>query len=90
MRTHAEQNGRDANAIDLAYWANWYRENQTMTTDNGDRHLMSGSANAVAEDIARLGEAGVRHCLFNFQRDTLVESIAAMERFAAEVMPKVA
>ncbi len=90
LRAQAEQNRRDPNAIDLSYWANWYRENQTITTDNGERHLMTGNATAVAEDIARLGEAGVRHCLFNFQRDTLAESIAAMERFAAEVMPKVA
>ena len=90
LRAQAEQNRRDPHAIDLSYWANWYRENQTITTDNGERHLMTGNATAVAEDIVRLGEAGVRHCLFNFQRDTLAESIAAMERFAAEVMPKVA
>ena len=87
LRAEAEQNGRDSTKIDLAYWANWYRENQMVTTDNGDRHLMTGNANAIADDIARLGEVGVRHCLFNFQRDTLAESIAAMERFAADVMP---
>ncbi len=90
LHAQAEKNGRDPKAIDLAYWANWYREDQTVTTDTGGRHLMSGSANAVAEDIGRLADVGVQHCLFNFQRDTLGESIAAMERFAAEVMPKVA
>ncbi len=90
LRAQAEQNGRDPLSIDLSYWANWYRENQTITTDDGMRHLMTGNADAIAEDIARLGEAGVRHCLFNFQRNTLEESIAAMERFAADVMPKVA
>jgi hypothetical protein len=51
---------------------------------------MTGDPSAVAEDIARLGEAGVRHCLFNFQRATLAESIAAMERFAADLMPRFA
>jgi probable F420-dependent oxidoreductase len=90
LRAEAEKAGRDPAGIDLAYWANWYREGQTLTTDAGARHLMTGDPSAVAEDIARLGEAGVRHCLFNFQRATLAESIAAMERFAADVMPRFA
>jgi hypothetical protein len=30
---------------------------------------------------------GVRHLLFNFVRPTLSESLAAMERFAAKVLP---
>lgn len=90
LRAQTEQNGRDGASIDLAYWANWYRENKTTTTDNGERHLMTGSNDAVVDDIGRLGEAGVQHCLFNFQRGTLAESLEAMERFAADVLPKVA
>jgi probable F420-dependent oxidoreductase len=90
LRGQAEQNGRNGASIDLAYWANWYRENQTVTTEDGERHLMTGSTDAVVDDIGRLGEVGVKHCLLNFQRSTLAASLEAMERFAADVLPKVA
>jgi hypothetical protein len=71
----------------LAYWANWYKEGQSKTLDNGQRQLFTGSDAEVARDIGAFRALGVRHLLFNFVRGTLSESLAAMERFAAQVLP---
>jgi probable F420-dependent oxidoreductase len=87
LREEAQRLGRDPAGITLAYWANWYREDQVVRLDNGERQIFSGGDQAVAEDIQKLKSLGVRHCLFNFQRSTLAESLAAMERFAAKVVP---
>jgi hypothetical protein len=49
--------------------------------------LFTGSDGEVAQDIEAFRNLGVRHLLFNFARDTLPESIAAIERFASKVLP---
>jgi hypothetical protein len=41
----------------------------------------------VAQDITAFRGLGVRHLLFNFARDTLADSLAAVERFASQVLP---
>jgi hypothetical protein len=78
---------RDPASIELAYWANWYKEGNTKTLENGQRQLFTGSDAEVAEDIVHFRSLGVRHLLFNFIRATLSESLAAMERFATQVLP---
>src|SRR6185295_18274049 len=87
LREEASRAKRDPNSIELAYWANWYREGQAKTLDNGQRQLFTGSDAEVAQDIATFRSLGVRHLLFNFVRATLSESLAAMERFASKVLP---
>lgn len=89
LRQEAEQFGRDPSGIDLAYWANWYQEGQTLTTDSGERRLFSGEDEQVAQDIRELQSCGTQHLLFNFVRGTLEQSLTAMERFAATVLPLV-
>lgn len=89
LHAQARQAGRDPASIELNYWANWYREGRTGTADNGERQLFTGSDETVAQDIAAFRALGVRHLLFNFARDTLAESLAAMERFATQVLPRV-
>jgi probable F420-dependent oxidoreductase len=87
LEAECEKIGRDPKQIELAYLGNWYKENNTVMLDNGERHLLTGSDQNIVEDAQRLRAAGVRHLLFNFQRATLEESLACMERFAGEVLP---
>jgi probable F420-dependent oxidoreductase len=89
LRDEAGRANRDPASIELAYWANWYKEGRTNTLDNGQRQLFTGSDADVAADIAAFRSLGVRHLLFNFVRSTLSESLSATERFAAQVLPLV-
>ncbi|MSQ58511.1 MAG: LLM class F420-dependent oxidoreductase [Betaproteobacteria bacterium] len=89
LHQEAEKIKRDPKSIGVVYWANWYKENNLVTTDDGKRQLFTGTDANVVEDILRFKEMGMKELLFSFQRATLEESIAAMERFASEIMPKV-
>lgn len=87
LREEAGRAGRDPAGIALAYWAPWYMEGRSRTLEGGERQLFTGGDAEVAEDIGSLRSLGVRHLLFSFVRSTLEESLAAMERFAAKVLP---
>jgi probable F420-dependent oxidoreductase len=87
LREEAVLAKRDPAGIDLAYWAAWYKEGITSTIEDGQRQIFTGSDDEVAQDMCTLRGLGVRHLLFNFVRATLAESLAAMERFAAKVLP---
>lgn len=82
----AHQAGRDPASIDRAYVAIWPYE-RAIKMDDGTRQLLTGGEQAVIDDVRAMAELGVRHVIFNVQRATLDESIAAMERLAAVVMP---
>jgi probable F420-dependent oxidoreductase len=90
LRDEAAQAKRDPSSIELNYWANWYKEGQTLTLQDGQRQVFTGNDPEVAQDIEAYRALGVRHLLFNFARPTLKESLAAMERFATKVLPLVA
>jgi probable F420-dependent oxidoreductase len=83
----AEQNGRDPRGIGLAYYAGWFDETRTIQLDDGQRHLLSGSAAQIAEDIAALAELGVTDLVLNLQRDTLEQSLASMQHVVDEIRP---
>jgi probable F420-dependent oxidoreductase len=83
----AEQSGRDPQGIGLAYYAGWFDETRTIQLDDGQRHLLSGSAAQIAEDIAALGELGVTDLVLNLQRDTLEQSLASMQHVVDEIRP---
>ncbi len=87
LRQLTAEAGRDPKAVELSFWAVWYREDDPVTVDDGSRHILLGSSEQTAEDIARMAEIGVRSMVFNFLRPSLSQSLDAMERFAAEVMP---
>ncbi|HLT01663.1 MAG TPA: LLM class F420-dependent oxidoreductase [Geminicoccaceae bacterium] len=89
LRQLAEQHGRDPDGIGLAYYAGWFDETRTLEAGDGGRHLLSGSPAQVAEDIGALADLGVRDLVLNFQRDTLEQSLASMQRFVEEVRPLV-
>jgi probable F420-dependent oxidoreductase len=87
LREEAANAKRDPGSIDLAYWAASYKEDRTSTLEDGQREAFTGSDALVAQDIRAFRSLGVRHLLFNFVRPTLEASLAAMERFAAKVLP---
>jgi probable F420-dependent oxidoreductase len=83
----AEQHGRDPKSIGLAFYANWFDETKTLSVDDGQRHILTGSAAQLAEDIAALGALGVTDLVLNLQRDTLERSLESMQHFADEIRP---
>jgi probable F420-dependent oxidoreductase len=89
LRQEAARLGRDPDALSLSYWANWYREGLVLQTEDGERHLLTGDTSQVVGDIESLAAVGVRHLLFNFQRASLKDSLASMERFARDVLTQV-
>lgn len=87
LRGMAEQHNRDPESIGLAFFANWFDETKTVNTEAGERLLLTGSAEQIAEDMAGLGELGVRDLVLNFQRDTLEQSLQSMQHFAEVIRP---
>ncbi|MFO1349280.1 MAG: TIGR03619 family F420-dependent LLM class oxidoreductase [Gammaproteobacteria bacterium] len=86
LKEEAEQAGRDPEQIALAYWAIWPQDGKAVKLDNGERRCFSGSDQAIADDILKFKEIGVRHLLFNFQRTTLAETLDTAARFATDVL----
>jgi len=89
LKRHAEEAGRDPAEIALAFWANWPGNAHPIEIEDGQRFIMTGSAEQIAQDIAGLGALGVEHVLFNFQRPSLPEMLEAMQQFIEDVRPKV-
>jgi probable F420-dependent oxidoreductase len=86
LRAEAERIGRDPASLDLAFWSFPAFERTEQKGEDGSRLLLTGGANAVLDDLGELSRIGMKHCLFNLQRSNRDESLAAMERFASEVM----
>ena len=87
MRAEAEKHGRDPQSIGLAFFANWFDETKSMNTPDGQRHLLTGNAEQIAEDIHGLGDLGVSDLILNFQRDTLEQSLDSMQHFTESIQP---
>ncbi|MEE2803697.1 MAG: LLM class F420-dependent oxidoreductase [Pseudomonadota bacterium] len=80
----ADEEKRDPASISLVYCTNWANQG-AVALEGGARHLLTGSASNLKEDIAALKEAGVVGVVLNFQRDTLAQSLEAMQQFAEDV-----
>ena len=87
MRAMAEQQNRDPDSIGLAFFANWFDETKTLDTKDGQRLILSGNAEQVAEDMMGLQELGVTDLILNFQRDTLEQSLDSMQHFVEVIQP---
>ena len=90
LRADAAKAQRDPKGIAITYWAPWYKETQSPIIDAGKRQLFTGTDDDVAADIVAFRELGVSNLLFNFVRADLAQSLAAMERFVTEVLPRTA
>lgn len=84
----ASKHGRDPDSIGLALFANWFDEKKPLKLETGERHLLTGKADEIAEDIDALAELGVRDLIFNFQRETREQTLASMQYFADVIRPK--
>ncbi len=81
--------GRDPGSIDIAYVVFWPVDWTAQTAADGTRRTLTGSPQAMAEDVAALERAGVRHLCLTFQTPSLTETLERMQRFAEQVMPLV-
>ena len=89
LRRSAEEAGRDPSTISLAYSTSWLNDREAQRLPNGERRLLTDAPDQVADDIKSFADIGVRHFIFNFQRDTLEETLARMERFATVARPQI-
>ena len=80
--------GRDFEALTISYKAPLY--DVAIAEPDGKRRPFSGSAAAIAGDIAAFAAIGVHELIFDFRGDTLGGSVERLERFARDVMPLVA
>ena len=56
---------------------------------DGNRRSFSGSPEDIAGDIRSFAAIGVHELILDFRGESITESIARLQRFAAEVMPLV-
>jgi hypothetical protein len=61
-------------------------------SDLGERSIVTGDADRCTEILKKCEDAGISEviCYFNFGGLGHLETLRAMERFAAEVMPRFA
>jgi probable F420-dependent oxidoreductase len=87
VKRYAQEAGRDPSALDFAYSANWYNDQQAQTLPDGQRRPLTGTLQQIADDIKRYEELGVRHMMVNMQGDTQAQTLERMQRFADRIMP---
>ena len=90
LAAYARRFGRDPAEIEVIYRTSQFELNGTAVSDNG-RPSFVGNADQIAADIRRYEEMGVGSMVLDFLRQTedLDVMLGRMERFAAEVWPKV-
>lgn len=88
VRREAEKAGRDPMAVEAALLAIKCRIGPEQEGRDGQRMAFTGSAQAVADDIAAMWEVGLQHFLIGGDGDNLPRTLERMEEFAAEVMAK--
>jgi probable F420-dependent oxidoreductase len=94
MRAHletlkrlTEAEGRDFAALTISYKAPLY--DTAIPEPDGGRRPFSGAPDDIAGDIRTFAAIGVHELIFDFRGQSIAESIERLQRFAAEVMPKV-
>ena len=92
----AEDAGRSLDGIELAFFImQWGSEPgdplPPMGTNgpatDGNRRLMTGSAEQMAEDVKALERLGVKALTLSFERSGLSETMDCMEAFARDIIP---
>ena len=87
LRQMTEAEGRDFSALTISYKAPLY---DTGVPDrDGTRRTFSGSPDDIAGDIRTFAAIGIDELIFDFRGQSTEESIGRLQRFAAEVMPRV-
>ncbi len=93
LNTYVRRFGRDPGEIDIIYRTHQYQldSNGGGSVPSSQRQLFTGNADAVASDIRRYEDMGVKQIVVDFTRlgQTMDVVLQQMERFATEVWPKV-
>jgi probable F420-dependent oxidoreductase len=85
LKRLTEAAGRDFSKLTLSFVG---RLNQTAEPVSGaDRKLFAGSAAQIADDVGAYAKLGVSEIIFDFRTPSLPDTLARMDRFAADVMP---
>jgi hypothetical protein len=73
--------------LTISYKAPLY---DTAVSDrDGSRRSFSGSAEEIAGDIRAFAGIGVHELIFDFRGQSVAGTVEQLQRFAAEVMPRV-
>ncbi|MSO73578.1 MAG: TIGR03619 family F420-dependent LLM class oxidoreductase [Alphaproteobacteria bacterium] len=90
LKRMAAEEKRDFKTLDLAYWSVWTSgTGAPVKASDGERMLLTGSADDIAGDLAAMKALGVNHVLFNFLAATRQETLDRIEAFAKTVLAKV-
>jgi probable F420-dependent oxidoreductase len=89
LHGYAQAAGRDPESITLTLRVPMEVRPRAAKSPGGDRPLFQGTAAEVVADIRRYQALGVSHVVFDPVRPNLRAFLQSLERFAAEVRPKV-
>ena len=89
VRQFATESGRDPASLDTGLLALWYRMDETLENDDGERMAFTGNAETIIDDIGRYEEAGLNHLVIGFESDDLQQSLDRLDAFAETIMPNV-
>jgi probable F420-dependent oxidoreductase len=87
LRRLTEAEGRDFAALTISYKAPLY--DKGVPDRDGARRSFSGTPDEIAADIRTFADVGVHELIFDFRSESTADSIERLQRFAAEVMPRV-
>ena len=88
LKQMTEAEGRDFAKLTISYKAPLY--DAAIPDRDGSRRSFSGKPEQIADDIRTFAAIGVHELIFDFRAESIDDSIARLQRFAAEVMPLVA
>lgn len=87
VKRYAQDAGRDPASLHFAYRTNWFNDQQASTLPDGQRRLLTGTPQQIADDIKRYQDLGVRYMMVNLQGETQTQTLERMQRFADRIMP---
>jgi probable F420-dependent oxidoreductase len=87
LKRLTEAEGRDFSALTISYKAPLY--DAAVPDRDGARRSFSGTPQEIAADIRAFARIGVHELIFDFRARSIPESLEALQRFAAQVMPLV-
>jgi hypothetical protein len=88
LRKLTEEAGRDPASVALTYRVHRHGEGVSANADNGERHLFSGSAGDIIEDLRTMRGLGVVAVDFGFGAATADAAVAAMRHFHDDVIAR--
>jgi hypothetical protein len=90
LKQLAAEANRDPESLDLGFWSNWNHEVlDRKTPQESERHIMTGGAGAILDDIGVMRELGVEIFIFQLAKpESLEATLDSMDRFSHQVLSK--